>query len=85
MRRKHRATRRSSGWSPPCCPRGLHLLVGDHKYARREPPCDEFAPNLDHPPNAGPPRYSLPSANKALLATSTAYSAEDLSLEKLLR
>ena len=60
-------------------------MLGENKKPAREPPCVEFAPKLDHPPNAGPPRCSLPSANKALRPTSQVCSADDLSLEKLLR
>ena len=60
-------------------------MLGENKKPAREPPCVEFAPKLDHPPNAGPPRCSLPNANKALRPTSQVCSADDLSLEKLLR
>lgn len=58
--------------------------MGDHKNARREPPCDEFAPELDHPPNAGPVAACQVQARHCL-PLPTACSAEDLSLEKLLR
>lgn len=58
--------------------------MGDHKNARREPPCDALAPELDHPPNAGPVAACQVQARHCL-PLPTVCSAEGLSLEKLLR